>query len=476
MTGSILGAFWGAVQRHPDRIAIIDGKGHAMTFRDLSTRADALARAWHVRGIRAGDRVLLAMRVDGDLYASLAALWSLGATVVLPEPAMGLAGLRHAARVSGATAFCGSGAFRFLNLILPDLWPLRPLRMGGKGGPLPTLPDPDDTDIALISFTSGTTGEPKAIPRNHAFLTAQHHAIAPLLESGPDDRDLVAFPVFVLINLAGGRTSVLPDWKMARLRRVTPERLAAWMTAQAVTRALLPPVLCEMLAKVAMPAALHTVFTGGGPVFPHLLQKLSAAKEGLRIVCVYGSTEAEPIAHLDATDIGDHDIAAMRNGQGLLAGRPVADIGLRIVENEIQVSGQHVNNGYLDPAHDVRNKITEGSVVWHRTGDAGYLDDRGRLWLLGRVGSQVRSSDGVVYPFAVEVAVMDWPGVTRCALMPAVSGGCLVVEGDGAQMPSWRDRAQSMDIASVRHVAEMPMDKRHASKVDRVALRRLLGC
>jgi hypothetical protein len=65
------------------------------------------------------------MRLDADLYAALAALWSLGATVVLPEPAMGLKGLRHAARVTGATAYCSSGAYGVLRFLLPELWGCR---------------------------------------------------------------------------------------------------------------------------------------------------------------------------------------------------------------------------------------------------------------------------------------------------------------------------------------------------------------
>ena len=87
---SLVDHFAEAVERHPDRVAIVDGKGRQTSFRALQTRARRMAVKWHGKGIEPGDRVLLAMPVNADLYASLAALWSLGATVVLPEPAMGL--------------------------------------------------------------------------------------------------------------------------------------------------------------------------------------------------------------------------------------------------------------------------------------------------------------------------------------------------------------------------------------------------
>jgi acyl-CoA synthetase (AMP-forming)/AMP-acid ligase II len=91
-----------------------------------------------------------------------------------------------------------------LRLLLPQLW-WQPLYTTSS----PEVPGevmerrPLSSDLALISFTSGTTGAPKAIPRSHAFLMAQHRAVAPLLDSTVEERDLVAFPVFVLVNLAG---------------------------------------------------------------------------------------------------------------------------------------------------------------------------------------------------------------------------------------------------------------------------------
>ncbi|WP_050528598.1 AMP-binding protein [Pseudorhodobacter aquimaris] len=471
---NLLSDFAAAVARHPDRVAIVDGKGRETRFAQLMTRTEALARAWHMRGIRKGDRVLLAMRWDADLYAALAALWSLGATVVLPEPAMGLAGLRHAAKLEGVSAFCSSGAFGVLKFALPELWPLRHLRPTASRGPRPDLPAPQAEDIALISFTSGTSGLPKAIPRSHGFLDAQHHAIAPMLHSDTPERDLVCFPVFVLINIASGRTSVLPDWKMSRLSRVKPAALAGWMARQSVTRALMPPSLCEKLAEVTLPTTLHSLFTGGGPVFPDLMRRLTAGNKELRLVCVYGSTEAEPIAHLDAIDISAEDQRWMTEGKGLLVGHPVAGLALRVVEDEIQVAGAHVNSGYLDPAHDVENKVHEGGVIWHRTGDAGHVDAQGRLWLLGRSGTEVDLPQGPRFPFPIEVAARGWKGVTGCALIETGAGACLVVEGDARCLADWQAQAARLGIAKVKQLANIPMDKRHASKIDRAALARLV--
>jgi acyl-CoA synthetase (AMP-forming)/AMP-acid ligase II len=471
----LLSDFRAAVARHPERVAIVDGRGTETTFADLKVRADGLARAWASRGVGAGDRVLLAMRLDADLYAALAALWSLGATVVLPEPAMGLSGLRHAARVTAARAFCSSGAYGLLKYALPELWPCRHLRPREAKSPRLNHPLPAETDMALISFTSGTSGAPKAIPRSHGFLSAQHRAVAPLLHSDAPERDLVAFPVFVLINIAEGRTSILPNWRMSKLARLAPRALHDWIDRQAATRALLPPSLCEKLAMAGRSSGLRTVFTGGGPVFPDIVNTLTEADGGPKVVCVYGSTEAEPIAHLDAADISAADLDAMTAGAGLLVGPPVDEIRVRIVADEIQVAGAHVNEGYLDPKHDAENKVRDGTTVWHRTGDAGRLDETGRLWLMGRVGSEVAINDTPVFPFAIEVAARGWAGVVQCALTERSGAPCLVVEGDAAQLDVWRKKAAGFGISDVQNLHKIPMDRRHASKVDRVALRRQLG-
>ena len=123
-------AFADAAARHGDRIALIEPDGNAITFAALQDRAMVLTAAWAAKGLRRGDRVLMAMPVGADLYASLAAIWSLGGTVVLPEPAMGFGGLRNALAQVPVQGFCATGAYRLLRLILPPLWGTRRLTAG----------------------------------------------------------------------------------------------------------------------------------------------------------------------------------------------------------------------------------------------------------------------------------------------------------------------------------------------------------
>lgn len=474
---TILDAFADVVAQHGPKPAIIEANGKTASFEELEHRTNVLASEFSARGIGHGDKVLLAMPVGITLYACLAALWRLGAVVVFPEPAMGLAGVRHAARVTQPKAFLATGWYRLLGWFLPELraLPMRIIPLAkDRGGDAEAAPQSaiSADDIALVSFTSGSTGVPKAIARSHAFMMAQSDAIRPLLRPGPDGgRDLVAFPVFVLVCLALGVTSVLPAWKLTRQNRASAQEVHDQIRRFGVTRLLVPPVICETLSRAGSLPNLNTIFTGGGPVFPDTLNRLAGLSPGLRMVAVYGSTEAEPIAHLEYSSISADDLTRMKAGGGLLAGTPVPQVDVRIEGGEILVAGPHVNESYLDTSQNPETKQKHNGRTWHRTGDAGQFDDEGRLWLLGRTQARVSGTD----PFAVETAARFWPGAYRSALAEIDGKSVLAVAGDAAHLPHWKKAAHAMGVHDVRHVVQIPLDRRHGSKTDYTALKRMLG-
>jgi acyl-CoA synthetase (AMP-forming)/AMP-acid ligase II len=461
-------------ERRPERMAIIDKAGKAITYGDLEARSARFAAAFGAKGIGEGDRVLIGLFPGLELFAGLAALWRLGAVAVFPEPAMGLAGFRHAARATRPKALLAASLVGLIARFLPETRRI-PLRLSPSGA----WPDGrsgcaarEVDDAALISFTSGSTGEPKAIERSHGLMRAQHAALAPLIASDRAEIDIVAFPAFVLTCIGHGTTAVMPNWNLRRHDRMPPETLVKLVETTGATRLLVPPVVVSRLIDAKLPATVRRVMTGGGPLYPDIARRFLDTHPGVGLTNVYGSTEAEPIAHASLERLSDSDWEEAASGGGLPVGRPVAEASLKFADDEILVSGPHVNRGYLDPARNAETKLIEGDTVWHRTGDAGRLDAQGRLWLLGRHGA---ATDGL-FAFAVETAARLWPGVTAAAFaVDRNNKPVLFLSGEAASLPDWRERAEALGALEVLCVDAIPMDRRHRSKPDTRQLLKRFG-
>lgn len=501
-----------------NRAAIVQ-RGDSITFAALDMASSAAAADFRVAGIGPAMRVLVFSPMSIDLYVAVIGLFRLGAAAVFVDPSAGRERLnRLVARVQ-PHAFVAVPRAHLLRLTSPAIRSI-PIKMAVGGyvpgvrrvarcaAPTGVPPEPCGPDTAaIITFTSGSTGEPKAAVRTHAFLLAQHRALVESLALASGEIDLTTLPIFLLSNLASGLTSVIADADLRAPGAIDPVRLLRQIAATRPTATVASPALLERLATHAMRAGVHLdsfrrIFTGGAPVFPRTLDTIAKAAPTAALIAVYGSTEAEPIAEIDRREISPADRAAMQHGAGLLAGPPTPSIQVRILPDrwgtavgpwstadleretlgpdavgEIVVAGDHVLPGYLDGIGDEETKIRVGDRVWHRTGDAGYLDARGRVWLLGRCAAKVRDGDGDLYPFAVECAASEIPGVRRSAFLLHEGRRTLVVElQHGAHAPDTQAALTRLSWARIArvHVARIPVDTRHNAKVDYPALRKLM--
>jgi acyl-CoA synthetase (AMP-forming)/AMP-acid ligase II len=499
------------VAAHPDKPAILERDGSVLTFADLERRSAGLAGVLHARGVRAGDAVMVLVPMSGALYVTLAAVFRLGAVVMVVDPASGLEHVQRCCALNPPKALVGSGLAHWLSLLVPALRSV-PVRVTTRGWfpgssavnaavpPLEGIAAVTADAPALLTFTSGTTGTPKAALRTHGLLLAQFAALESLLEPIDGDVDLATLPIVALANLGAGVTTVMPDANLRRPARLNPQPILGQIARHRITRTAASPALLERLAdhalerEITLPG-LTRIFSGGGPVFPRVLYKLYQVAPNARLYSVYGSTEAEPIAHIEYSDMKPDDFDAMRGGHGLLVGKPVPEITLRVVSpqslssgvgleaatlpaseiGEIVVSGAHVLPGYLHGRGDSETKVRVNGRIWHRTGDAGSLDAQGRLWLAGRVNARISDAHGVIYPFSVECAALEVDGVQRCAFLEFQNKRLLCVEWDGKPEPDvLLERLDWAHVDEVRDVKALPMDSRHNAKVDLKRLRALL--
>jgi acyl-CoA synthetase (AMP-forming)/AMP-acid ligase II len=512
-------------RQRPEQPAIIDsyrGRTRTTTFAALERQASQAAALLWDAGLRPGDAVLVLQPMSLELYVALIALFRSGMTAMFVDPSAGVAKIERCCAFARPRAFIGSPRAHLLRLLSPALRRIPcqfavgasvpgaiPWRRAAALTPRDEIVACGPDTPALLTFTSGSTGAPKAMLRSHRFLLAQHRVLERNFLAVPGGVSLTALPVFVLADLASGTTSLLPPGNLRAPGRIDPAPVVAQILRYRPDRAAASPAFWERVASycrehdlvLPSPQAIHT---GGGPVFPRLLDDLHACAPRAEIVAVYGSTEAEPIAHVARGAFLPDDIPAMRGGAGLLAGRPIPEIRLRILPDrwgtplgpyssadfarqclppgqpgEIVVSGEHVASGYVGGVGDEETKLRVDGTVWHRTGDAGYLDGAGRLWLLGRCAARIQDADGTLYPFAVECAASASRAVRRSALIAHQGRRRLLVEpARWLHADDLRELRASLSWASLDAITlrpHIPVDRRHNTKIDYAALKHMLA-
>lgn len=534
---------------HPERIALIfvgPGGDRTVTFAQLDAWSARFAGGLATLGVGEGSRVVMLAPLMPELYAGLIALWRLGAVAVFLDPWSGRAALEAAADLAAAEVLITGRAAGRLRRLSPALRriPLV-LPVDGRGpntltglmrrGPALAAPaDLAPQHPALITFSSGSSagdlGSPKAVIRTHGILEAQHQAIARALPQQGNDVDLTPFPMLVLHNLAGGVPTVILRGPPSAGRGdlTLPAAVLAAMERSGCTTAVAAPAFWREQAEAAIAAGrslpLRRIAVGGAVVGSRLLELLARAAPQAELVAVYGSSEVEPVAVIDADQVlalAPRTVA----GAGAPLGRPVPEAAVRILDaegaplpdgqpGEICVAGGHVAGAWLGHPRDGSewwHRDADGRL-WHRTGDHGYRDAVGRLWLLGRTHTLLRRAGRSVYPVAVEAAVELLPFVERAVLVGVPfleqaqgddDAGILAVQlrPDVQAPPDWPDQIRRRVAALAREPAEagdegedwgarlglvfdeilvldaldpLPLDARHRSRVDHARLRRRL--
>lgn len=509
------------VKERPSQTAIMELQGQvpqAYSFADLNQASLTIANNLATRGIVAGDRILVMVPMSFQLYALLAGLWRLGAVALFVDPREGKEILQGCCNEHQPKAFVSTGKGQLLRLISP---PLRAIRINfttGQWFPGATsllnekvggreqihVDQVESNDLALITFSSGTTGQPKAILRSHDFLAKQYHQVAMALQLLKGAGDVVTLPIFLLANLAAGMTSFIYPTSN---KPVVKDLLASLEHAHkaGVSRLSASPVAIQDMVDICVKQKVslswvRQVNVGGSPILPDLTKRLTRIFPTASLVALYGASEAEPIAKLDLHEVSHADYQLMATGGGVLVGRPVSGIRLAIIEDrfgenlfscsldefkamqlevgsigEIVVAGDHVLEEYHDPQANGLHKIQVDSSRWHRTGDAGYVDSSGRLWLVGRCTSKLVRGDANCYPLTIESAVQFTFSVSKCALVEQQGKRILVV-----QKPTdltYAALVEALPWASVDKLVvidHIPCDRRQMGKTDYAKLRHKL--
>ncbi|MGL4598897.1 MAG: AMP-binding protein, partial [Bacteroidia bacterium] len=327
------------------------------------------------------------------------------------------------------------------------------------------------------------------------------------------DIDMPVLPIVLLLNLGTGVTSVIADYNSRKPLSLKPERLVEQIRAAGVNRFTSSPYVLQRLAEYVLEQKIsltfRRVFTGGAPVFPREANVFVNAFPNCERIIVYGSTEAEPISSIEAKELVEKQNKGLMAGEtkitnhGLNVGFPYRLTRVKILPitpeplnfsseetlaqasleagkiGEIVVSGPHVLRHYVDnPEAERMAKIFIGKNVWHRTGDSGFFNSAGELFLCGRCSTLIPFPDGYLVTFAVEYYFSQHEGIVAGTVLQENTKIFAVIEAlPNSNKKAIRDSILS-DYAHAIHtvyfIARMPRDPRHFSKIDYGKLKELI--
>ena len=528
----------------PSRPAVICAHGRdrsgavayvQLSFQELEEASNRLACGLGDAGIRRGVRAALMVPPGLDFFALSFALFKSGAVPVLIDPGIGIRNLgaclahaqpqafigvsrAHAARAAlgwarnsirinvtvGAKWFWGGHTLNQLRQRIPDSQPF-------------TAVEPLPGEIAAILFTSGGTGTPKGVVYTHEIFTAQVAHIRRLYGIEPGELDLATFPLFALFGPALGMTAVIPEMDPTRPANVNPLNIVNAIEQFGITNMFGSPALVDRVGRhgeatgVKLPT-LRRVISAGAPVPAKALARFaSMLRPGVQVFTPYGATECLPVASIGSDEVLADTRHRTEQGAGVCIGRPVPGLTAKVIRitdeaiaqwddalelptgevGEIAVKADHATHAYFDlPEATTLAKIPDpgSGGYFHRMGDLGYFDERGRLWFCGRKAHRVLTPQGTRFTVPCEGVFNQDSRVFRTALVGVRRNGatepvlCVELEAGARREAKEAIRAElralgsryecTRQIKTILFHPAFPVDVRHNAKIfrDRLAV------
>ena len=486
----------------PNAIAIA-GPGEPFTYRRLLAAVHALATALQSLDPDPGSRVGICARNTVEHLIALLATYAAGKVWVPLNPTNSRADLDRMIGATRPTLFVADESCldRFTPIGAPivlgkttappgELPSVRGL-IAEWNGVRPPVVTRDDRDAQIIKFSGGSTGAPKPVVQSLRCVSAQIEGILACFELHAGDVNLIAAPLthgascFVLPILSvGGRHVMLEEPKAPRVLDAI-ERYG-------VTTLYAPPTLIySMLDDSTVTnrnyGSMRHLIYSAAPMRP---EQIRAAQRvfGPVIETAYGQVEAPQIITAMRAPELEHD----ENLTSIGRRSPVAEVAImaptgELLPNgetgEIVVRGPLVMNGYLDRPDLTAQTIVDG---WLHTGDLGMMDDRGYVYIRGRLRELINTGGFKVFPGDVEAVLAKHPAVGECSVFgapdekwgEAVHAAVRVTDGaavSAAELIAFvKAELGSVKAPKTIHfVAELPRNA--AGKVSRAAVRSMLA-
>jgi acyl-CoA synthetase (AMP-forming)/AMP-acid ligase II len=418
-----------------DAPAIACGE-RVLTFASLDEGSNRLAQGLRERGVGRGDRVGYLDRTAPEVIELLFAVSKIGAVLVPMNWRLAAPELARVLADSRAPLLIAGDEFVEVALELTDGdHSTQLVRIGedyeqwlASHAPIDPGERGQSGDVVVQMYTSGTTGVPKGVLTTHRNLAAAAET-SPRWDFDAGSVSLTPLPMFhiggigwAFVGLWNGAATIL-------VRDFDPAAVLDTLERQRVTNAVFVPTMLQLLCSVEGAAgrdfsALRSIAYGASPITTPVL-KSALRTFRCSLFGIYGLTETT--GAITQLDPGDHDPDGPRERLLRSAGTPYPWAELRIVEpasgialgphevGEVWLRAPNVTPGYFNRPDETAAALT--SDGWLRTGDGGYVDDDGYLFLTDRIKDMIVSGGENVYPVEVEEALAQHPDVLEVAVI-----------------------------------------------------------
>ncbi|HWS76084.1 MAG TPA: long-chain-fatty-acid--CoA ligase [Quisquiliibacterium sp.] len=439
---SLSQALWRADRLHGQAVAIVDGQ-RRLTWRELSERAARLAGALRGLGMATGDRVaILSNNSHRYLEIYFGVPWGGGVFVPL-NFRLAVPELVSILDDAGADILVVDDAHLEVAARIAGKRPMRCVIHAGDG-PAPagmlsfdgliaaSAPAPDagrcGDEIAALFYTSGSTGRPKGVMHTHANLIFSAVAYAAAIGLDEQTIALISGPLFhvgaaglcVPAMVSGGRVVVLSKFEPGEVLRLIEEQKA---TVMSCVPTMLRMVVDHPDAGTRDLSSFQTLLYGAAPMPEELVRDARRLMPATRFTHCYGMTESTAsVSVLPSRYVmpSHRELGKWRS-----AGRAVLGTDLAIVDGddrvvapgvhgEIVVRGPLVMKGYWNQPELTATTLRKG---WLHTGDLGYMDEDGFVYIVDRLKDMIITGGENVYSAEVEAAIYSHPGVAQCAVI-----------------------------------------------------------
>ena len=408
-----------AARYFPERPAVSAGAGRC-TFGELHGRVARIAAALSQHGFVAGDRLALLLPNEVEYLELVYACAWLGVVVVLLNTRF------SAAEIDRVLADASPhGLIRHSSLPVPSVqlrWQrvldMEPLELPSTSPP-DAIYDPDAV-LALI-YTSGTTGRPKGVMLTHGATLENLDHLGYWMPHHEGGVHLHAAPVFHIADFPFMFAAPAAGACQVTIPKFSPDAFCEAVQRERVSFTVLVPTMINLLTQFTDLArydlgSLKLLGYGGSPVSAEVIQRTRSVFPNLKLIQVYGLSET---GFLTALQDDEHTPKRL-----LSCGRPCPGVDVRVVDpfgaqvgvgqpGEVVARGANVMRGYWNNREETAGAFRNG---FFRTGDLGYQDAEGYLYILDRLKDMIVTGGENVYSGEVEAVLYAHPAIQEAAV------------------------------------------------------------